>query len=189
MQLTIVNPGSDALSFVSGAIAVPAYSSTNVPTGYWIRLYSDVQFLINLRNGNIALNDGATTFKLPDSEDFMKEMLDRLTFDPVRKDFSYTSTQTNAAIWAPASGKKFVITDYNLNIRNNTLGALTVAIFDDTNASSNFLYKGSIESGANYDNVSNLVTPFASAAINRSLKITTSGNLTISGTIQGYETE
>lgn len=106
---------------------------------------------------------------------------------PVRKDFSYTSSQTNTIIWTPASGKRYIVTDFILNIRNNSLAAITLTIFDETNAAGNILYKANFESGTNYDAVCNYVTAFISNAENRSLKITTSGNLMISGTIQGYE--
>lgn len=184
-----MNPGSDALSYLSGLVTVPAYGSFDVPSGFWVRLYSDSGFLEGLRNRNISLNDSVTTFKFPASEDFIKYAISQLDFSAVRKDFSYTTTQTDTVIWTPATGKKFIVTDYSINIRNSTLGPLSVTIFDNTNAAGNILYKGNIESGANYDNVSNFVKAFESGAINRSLKITTSGNLIISGTVQGYETE
>lgn len=189
MRIVVVNNSSDALSYVSGLIAVPANSSLSVPAGLWVRMYADAQFLVDLRNSNLVINDGATNFRYPASEDYVKYAIANLKFTPVRKDFSYSTTQTNAVIWTPTSGKKFVVTDVIMNIRNSTLGALTLTIFDESNASGNILHKATYESGSNVDVISNLVTAFFSSDLNRSLKITTSGGLMISGTIWGYETE
>lgn len=189
MRIVIVNNSSDALSYVSGLVAVSANSTLTVPAGLWTRLYSDTQFLIDLRNSNLIINDGASNFRYPASEDYVKYAIANLQFTPVRKDFSFSSAQTNTIIWTPASGKKFVVTDLIMNVRNSTLGALTLTIFDETNATGNILHKATYESGSNVDVISNLVTAFFSSDLNRSLKITTSGGLMVSGTVGGYETE
>ena len=189
MKLIIINSSSDALSYVSGLVAIPAYGTLDVPPGLWIRMYDDLTFLTDLRNSNIIISDGVTSYRYPETEIVLRYALSRINYTSIKKDFSFSSTQTNTVLWTPASGKKFIVTDYTLNIRNSTLGALTVTIFDETNSSGNVLYKANFEAGTNYDNVCNFVTPFISSALNRSLKITTSGNLMISGSIQGYETE
>ncbi len=189
MKIIIQNPSSDDLSYVSGLITVAAGGSLDVPMGYWLRLYSDAQFLTDLRNSNLLISDGATIYRYPASENYIKEAITRAQFTPVRKDFSYSSTQTNTVIWTPASGKKYVVTDLVMNIRNNTLGAITVTIFDETNSVGNILYKANFEAGSNFDTAANFITSFVSSAVNRSLKITTTGGLMISGTFQGYETE
>ncbi len=189
MKLVIQNTSSDALSYVGGLVSVPANSSQEVASGYWVRLYSDLQFLTDLRNSNLILSDGVSSYRYPNSENYITTIIENLKFDAVRKDFSYSTAQTNTVIWTPASGKKYVVTDLTMNIRNNTLGAITVTIFDDTNASGNILYKANFEAGSNFDTASNFITSFVSSGINKSLKITTSGALMISGTFQGYETE
>lgn len=189
MQLILYNNSSDTFSYVSGNVLVPANGSLDVPSGFWTRLYTDIEFVTDLRNCNLVVSDGINSYNYPQSETVVRDLIDRLKFAPVRKDFSYNSSQTNTIIWTPTSGKKFIVTDYAINIRNSTLGAITLTIFDDTNSSGNVLYKANFEAGTNYDNVCNFVTPFVSGAINRSLKITTSGNLMISGSFQGYETE
>lgn len=189
MKIIVNNPSSDGLSYVGGLVLVPAESSFEVPSGFWTRLYSDVQFVTDLRNSNLIINDGVTNYRYPESEIKVRDLIDRLEFTPVRKDFTFTNTQTNTIIWTPATGKKYVVTDLSMNIRNSTLGALTVTLFDDTNGVGNILYKANFEAGSNFDSISNFITSFVSGAINRSLKITTSGNLMISGTLQGYETE
>lgn len=189
MKIILINSSSDPCSYVGGLVIVPAEGQLDVPPGIWVRLYSDLTFLTDLRNSNLFTNDGVTTYRYPDTETHVRDALNRIDFTNIRKDFSYSSTQTNTILLTPTTGKKFVITDYSFNIRNNTLGAITLTIFDDTNAAGNILYKANFEAGTNYDNVCNFITPFISGALNRSLKITTSGNLIIYGSIQGYETE
>lgn len=189
MKLIINNPSSDSISYAGGLVVVNAGSSLDVAQGFWKRLYSDTQFLTDLRNSNLIIEDGVSSFRYPASEEHAKNAILSIKFPEIRKDFSFTTSQTNTVLWTPVSGKKYVITDYSLNIRNSTLGAITITIFDETNASGNILYKANFESGVNYDAISNLVTAFVSGAINCSLKITTSGSLIISGTFHGYETE
>lgn len=189
MKLILINTSSDSLSYVGGLVAVSSYGSLDVPPGLWVRLYDDLTFLTDLRNSNLIVNDGVTSYRYPNTEEVVRDAINRVNFTPVKKDFSYSSAQTNTVIWSPPSGKKFVVTDYAVNIRNSTLGAITLTIFDESNSSGNILYKANFEAGTNYDNVCNFVTPFISGALNRSLKITTSGGLMISGFVQGYETE
>lgn len=190
MKIIILNGySSDVLSYIGGLVSVPAYGSLNVPMGLWIRLYGDIQFLSDLRVHNIEISDGASSYKNIAAEEYIKYAISRIDFTPIKKDFSFSSTQTNTVLWAPASGKKFVITDYAINIRNNTLGSISITIFDESNTSGNILYKANFEAGTNYDNVCNFITSFQSSAVNRSLKITTSGGLMISGSLIGYETE
>lgn len=189
MKVVLINLSSDNLSYVNGAVAIPAYGTIEVPPGLWTRMYADISFLADLRNSNLVVSDGVTQYRYPDTERAVRDAIDRVEFSPVKKDFTYSSSQNNTVIWTPTSGKKFVVTDYTVNIRNNTLGAITLTIFDDTNTTGNILYKANFEAGTNYDNVCNFVTPFTSSGLNKSLKITTSGALLISGFIQGYETE
>lgn len=148
---------------------------------YWV-MATDGNFTLNcllMKDSGADQTDFETNFKT--------KIGDKSGKLPIRKDFSYSSTQTNTVLWTPVSGKRYVVTDFILNIRNNTLGAITLTIFDDTNVTGNILYKANFEAGSNYDAVCNYVTAFISSAENKSLKITTSGGLMISGTIQGYE--
>src|SRR5690349_20985840 len=117
MKIVILNSSSDSLSYVSGLVAIPANGSLDVPQGLWKRMYSDLTFITDLRNSNLIINDGVTSYRYPNSEELIKYAIDRIDFSPVRKDFTYSTTQTNTVLWTPASGKKFVITDYSINIR------------------------------------------------------------------------
>ena len=44
----------------------------------------------------------------------------------VHKDAVYAATQTSASIWAPASGKKFVITDITITTGGTVAGVVTI---------------------------------------------------------------
>ena len=111
----------------------------------------------------------------------------RFGFTPVHKDASYTTAQTGVALWTPASGKRFIVTD-GLITASGTTDA-TVSIFDDTDATGARLYRG-------YLNVSNigstvinipLKTPFLSTAADNVLKLTTSAAIDVDIILGGYE--
>lgn len=102
-------------------------------------------------------------------------------YTPVHKDFSFTTSQTNTTVWTPTIGKKFVVTDLTIS----SLGSIEVKIFDQTDASGNYVYRGKLINGSNV--VISKKTPFISSAINNTLRITSSTNADISGVIDGYE--
>src|SRR5574337_774161 len=101
MKMIIVNNTSDDMSYVGGLVLAPANTSTEIAPGLWQRMYADLGFLRDLRNSNIILNDGVTTYRYPATEDFVRDAIDRLVFYPVKKDFSYSTAQTNTVIWTP----------------------------------------------------------------------------------------
>jgi hypothetical protein len=111
----------------------------------------------------------------------------RFGFEPVHKDGSYTSAQTNTVIWTPSSGKKYVVTDLKIIVGGTVDG--TLKIFDDTDASGNYLFKGDVEVVTNKQFVFShaFITPFLSSAKGSSLKITTSANMTVDINLDGYE--
>lgn len=107
-------------------------------------------------------------------------------FAAVRKGFSFTTTQTAASIWAPATGRKFVVTDLILSVATDG----NVKIFDETDAAANWLINADFTvtgvAGSNQFPI-NLRTPFVSSTTNNNLKITTSTTMTVRGTVFGYE--
>lgn len=111
----------------------------------------------------------------------------RFGFPTVHKDVSFSSAQTGAAIWTPASGKKFVLTDITIVCGGVTDAVVTV--FDGTDSSGNRVFKGTIDVSNNkqfsYDH--GFRTPQVSSAVNNVLKLTTSANITIDITAHGYE--
>lgn len=99
----------------------------------------------------------------------------------VTKTFDWTTAQTEQDVWDPAASNKFVITDIVLNCS----AACTVTLFDETDSTTNRVFKGSF---AQYGGlVMNYAKPRESAAVNNVLQITTSAG---SGfiTVTGYET-
>lgn len=108
-------------------------------------------------------------------------------FIPIRKNFHFTGQQTNSIIWTPTSDKKYIITDFIINLYNPSVTATTVEIFDETNSSGNWLYKGTIAAGTTEHIVSNFKFPFVSSVIDNELKLTTSNGITVSGVLHGYE--
>lgn len=108
-------------------------------------------------------------------------------YDPIHKAFEFNGAQTNTILWTPASGKKFVVTDYTIICTGNTDTTLT--IFDETNSQANWLFRSKIDLIANSPNiiVSNLRTPFVSSSINNSLKVTCTGNADVYLMFYGYE--
>lgn len=82
MKLIINNTSSDDYSYLSGSIVVSANGSTDVSNSLWLKLYSDLQFLSDLRSNNIGISDGVTTYSYPNSEIYVKQAIGQLTFNP-----------------------------------------------------------------------------------------------------------
>ena len=105
-----------------------------------------------------------------------RELLDRLAYSGPLQDrghgvniaYTWTGAVTDAVLWTPATGNRFVVS----NIIVNTSGACTVAIFDDDESTIDTLFKGAL--GANATVVIPYNIPRPSAGVNRSLRITTS---------------
>lgn len=108
-------------------------------------------------------------------------------FDPVlgktlvRKTVDFTASQTGQTIWTPASGKKFVITDYDLSF--TAAGIITV--FDGTDSTTYRVFKfdGAAKGGA----IHAYRKPIVSAAADNVLKYTTGAGAAGYLTVQGYE--
>lgn len=112
----------------------------------------------------------------------------RFGFTPVHKDASYTTAQTGAAIWTPASGKKFVVTDLILNFHGAT--DANVKLFDETDSSGNYLYKANVDVsliGGGQPQVISLKTPYVASADDNELKITTDADIDVDILLHGYE--
>jgi hypothetical protein len=99
----------------------------------------------------------------------------------VIKGVDFSISQTGTAAWTPASGKKFVVTDYVISCL--TAGVLT--IFDGTDDATHRVIKGNFIAGGgamcNYRNV------FVGSAVDGVLKYTSDGTFTGYGVFKGYE--
>jgi hypothetical protein len=111
----------------------------------------------------------------------------RFGFDPVHKDASFTNAETGTTLWQPASGKKFVVTDFLITASGATDGL--IKIFDETDATGNYLYKGYVNVSAVGTTIICLPlrTPFVSSAVDNILKLTTDANIDVDIILHGYE--
>lgn len=102
------------------------------------------------------------------------------------KSFSVTNQQTNATLWTPASGKRILLSGYQISIHNNTLGQAAVQVFEGSNSAGNVIYSNVNASGTNYDFATSL-DPFVPLAVDSVLKATTTAAIRVSGVLFGYE--
>lgn len=98
------------------------------------------------------------------------------------KSVDVTAGQTAQAIWTPATGKIFVITD--IVITCSTGGVITV--FDSTDTAANRVFKGGLTANGGYDHTYAAVTRDGAAA-NNVLKYTSDGTFVGIITAYGYE--
>jgi len=109
-------------------------------------------------------------------------------FSPIRKDFTFTTTQAGAAVWTPATGKLFVITSYLL-FGSGTTDA-TVTLYDQTDSTGNRLLIGFFDVTVNapiYISAYLGDSPFVSSAANNALTYKSTAAINIFGIIFGYE--
>ena len=106
---------------------------------------------------------------------------------PIHKDSTFTTTQAGTAIWTPASGKRFVVTDCIITA-NGTTDA-NVSIFDGTDVPGNRLFYGFLDPSANFSIQIpiHLRVPFISSAPNNALRLTTTAGIDCSVVLHGYE--
>lgn len=99
----------------------------------------------------------------------------------VHKDIKWTGALVGSALWTPATGKRFIVTDFLIICSN----AVELTVFDGTDSDGNRLVGGSFAANGGIS-APNLRSSFRSSAINNVLKITTSAG---SGyiTVLGYE--
>lgn len=93
----------------------------------------------------------------------------------------FTASQTAQPIWTPTSGKRFVITDYDLSF--SAAGAFTV--FDNTDTTANRVFK--MNGAVNGGGIHAYTLPWRSTAVNNVLKYTTGAGAAGSISFIGYE--
>jgi hypothetical protein len=111
----------------------------------------------------------------------------RVGYDLIHKDGEYTTAQAATALWTPASGNKFVVTDMTL-IAAGTTDA-TVSIFDAADASGSRLFYSAVDVSNNrqFSYNHSFRVPWVSAAADNVLKVTTDANITLFVGVHGYE--
>jgi len=112
---------------------------------------------------------------------------DKFGQTPIHKDGTFTTIQTGFALWTPAVGKKYVVTDIIVTATGTVDGRLK--IFDESDTTGNYLFNGVLDPAVNnsiYIHIS-LRTPFLSSAIGNKLKVTTTAAVNCSVIAHGYE--
>jgi hypothetical protein len=111
----------------------------------------------------------------------------RFGFIPIHKDAEYTTQQTAAAIWTPATGKKVVVTDLDVIVGGATDG--TISIFNgagDVTGERVFRATVDVSTNKNFIYSKNFKTPFI-GTVDGAIKVTTSAAVTVNILLHGYE--
>jgi hypothetical protein len=109
------------------------------------------------------------------------------------KTAQYTTTQTGTAFWTPTSGKRLVVTQYQIQVGGTTAGnfQLWYGASGDTTytrATDRAIYEGDVVPSASYKPA--VVSPtgaWPAGAPDDVLRVTTSAGITITFTVWGYE--
>lgn len=72
MKLLIQNSSSDQFTYADGAVVVAASATTEIPSLSWFALFSDTNFIRDLRLNNIQVGDGLRLFAPAEAENYMK---------------------------------------------------------------------------------------------------------------------
>lgn len=108
----------------------------------------------------------------------------------VNSGFAITGQTTSGIIFAPTSGKRFVLTDLHFSVGQGS-GA-NVSIFDEVNNTSNWIYNSDYEtapSGGALRTILDFTVPYLSLTTGNKLRITTSAARNVNGVIHGYEAD
>jgi hypothetical protein len=115
-------------------------------------------------------------------------------YSNLHKDGEYTTQQTGTALWTPASGKKFVVTDITITTGGTTSGIVTLwqgAVADTTYTvgTDPAVFRGEFAPSANSKPgvVKSFNVPYVSTAVDHILRITTSAAMTLYVQCNGYE--
>lgn len=99
----------------------------------------------------------------------------------VTKTVALLASQTAAAVWTPATGKKYYVRQMVVTV----VGSDTLQIFDGTNAAGNQIYQGTPPVGGII--VLNFSEPWPSSTANNVLGYTSGASLTGDVVVYGYE--
>ncbi len=96
MELVVSNPSSDVLTYASGDVVIPAYDSLTISSNYWFSLYTDLQFISDLRLNNIQINDGNVDISKENAEEYVKQL----------NVFNYNNKDTDGALLVRSKAAK-----------------------------------------------------------------------------------
>lgn len=105
----------------------------------------------------------------------------------VEKVSEQTGAQTNLAIWTPAAGFRYALTQLILCVGGVTAG--TITIFDETNTAANHILVAEVAPSATLKYIQPIIFVPArrAAARDTSLRITTSAGITYNLVARGFE--
>lgn len=117
-------------------------------------------------------------------------------YTQVHKNVDYTTAQTGAALWTPATGRKIAVT--NLNIATGGTTAAVVTVWFGATADTTFstgtdqvVWRGEFAPSTTSRPFANIVFPIGAAPVANTidyvLRVTTSANITIYFSCHGYE--
>lgn len=185
-MIKIINNSSDVYQF--GGVTIAANATTLLSISDVFEVFANESFIDNLKNANLVVEDGGNRREYPDCLETFKWAVRNVqqSVGTNRRSFAVTTQQTNATIWTPASGKRIILTGYQLSIHNNTLAAQSVQIFEETNTAANMIYNAVMASGSSYD-ISHSLLPVVPLAIDNRIRATTSAGLRAAGVLFGFE--
>jgi len=105
--------------------------------------------------------------------------------ESVHKDFAIASIFTGAALWTPATGKRFVITSLTLVVAKAASTTGTVTIYDGSNVQHSRVFQGTLDPDTTIVYRSSAV--YRSQGIGNVLRLTTTSTMAFTIVIEGYE--
>ena len=115
-------------------------------------------------------------------------------YTPITKYGEYTTAQTGVALWTPAAGKKYVVTDLTISTGGTTAG--TVTLWQGASADTSYtagtdpvIFRGEFAPSATVKPgmVRSFVIPCVSTTADHILRVTTSAAITVYIQVNGYE--
>jgi hypothetical protein len=112
----------------------------------------------------------------------------------VHRDAEYTTAQTGAALWTPATGRRFAVTDITISTGGTTSGIVTIwqgASADTTYTvgTDNAIFRGEFAPSATVKPgaIKSFNVPFVATTVDHVLRVTTSAAMTVYIQVNGYE--
>ena len=146
-------------------------------------LGATVAHTVNLTNGNQFLG-GIDTGAAPHN----------FGYSFIHRDGEYTTAQTGVALWTPATGRRFVVTDISITTGGTTAGIVTLwqgASGDTayTVGTDPAVFRGEFAPSANSRPgvVKSFNVPYTSTTVDHVLRVTTSAAMTVYVQVNGYE--
>lgn len=144
-----------------------------------------------------TLGTAVSTFFVGDTHDIFHDVTPaphNIGYAQIHRDAEYSTAQTGTALWTPAAGRRFVITDITISTGGTTAGIVTLwqgATADTTfNAGADpVIFRGEFAPSATARPgvIKTFPLPFISTVVDHLVRVTTSAAMTVYVQINGYE--